>query len=196
MSVDSHRVLCTHSVHILLPCLVAKAQLYLRFMGQATPCFKHTLAQKTLLMFRPCLQSPSYIHPVHSANCWVFHYRIRQVNERKPLRFVYCFLPSCNYRRNFGGSRHCGRWHRSATQPEYTCCQVAAHRWASINVDRQHLPPLLHCRNHSTITSRKSRQTYSSHFTPSVSNMSPSPCPWGVRRHVRCPPHFQLLQSG
>jgi hypothetical protein len=88
MSVDSHRVLCTHSVPILLPRLVAKSQLYLRFMGQATPCFRHTLAQKTHFMFRRCLHSPSYIRPVHSANCWVFHYRFRQVNRRKPLCFV------------------------------------------------------------------------------------------------------------
>ena len=196
MSVDSHRVLCTHSVHILLPRLMAKSQLYLRFMGQATLCFRHTLAQKTHLMFRRRLHSPSYIHPVHSADCWVFHYRVRQVNRRKLVCFVYCFLPSFNYRRNFGGSRRCGRRHQPATQPEYTCCQVAARRWASINVDRQHIPLLLRCRNHSTITSRKSRQTYSPHFTPSVSNMSPSSCPWSVRRNVRCPPRFQLLQSG
>ena len=145
MSVDSHRVLRTHSVHILLPRLVAKSQLYLRFVGQATPCFRHTLAQKTHLMFCPCLQSPSYIRPVHSADCCIFHYRIRQVNQRKPLRFVYCFLPSFNYRRNFGGSRHCGWWDHPATQLQSTCCQGAAHGWASSIVDHQHIPPLLNC---------------------------------------------------
>ena len=54
VSVNSRRVLCTHSVHILLPHLVAKSQFCLRFMAQATFYFWYNLVQTTLFIFHHC----------------------------------------------------------------------------------------------------------------------------------------------